>query len=156
MFNRYEISDPTKPATRVHYPWHELEEYLPDGGMWKIPASQDRSRLAQDAQDLMAVPDEFADAMRRVLVEWCRSVAVALTTPNLNRRAWIGHAGCYLATGSPEETTRLGWHALDDAEQYGANAAADMVISEWKQSHRPLDSTTVINLSCFYFNENEW
>jgi len=73
----------------------------------------------------------------------------------LNQRAWIGHAGCFLATGSPEETTRLGWHELDDGEQYGANAAADAVIAEWvaatAHSHgsthysgRPPDATDTV------------
>jgi hypothetical protein len=74
---------------------------------------------------------EFKRAMRRALNEWPKSCAVAMTTPGLNKRAWIGHAGCYLATGSPEETTRLGWHDLDDDQQRKANAAADAVIAEW-------------------------
>jgi hypothetical protein len=81
----------------------------------------------------MARPKVFADAMRRVLKEWPKSVAVALQTPGLNRRAWIGHAGCFLATGSPEETTRLGWHELNDEQQIAANKAADLVIDEWEE-----------------------
>ena len=93
--------------------------------------------LIDAAAVLMANPDAFCAAMRRALSEWPRSVSVALTTPGLNKRAWLGHAGCYLATGSPEETTRLGWHQLDDPEQYVANAAADRVISEWRQANQP-------------------
>lgn len=135
MFYRNEITDPNIKPSRIHYPWHELEEYHPDGGMWSIPAAGDRGRFIVATSDLMANPAAFADAMRRALVEWPKSVAQALTTPGLNRRAWLGHAGCYLATGSPEETTRIGWHQLDDAEQYGANDAADRVITEWRKTH---------------------
>lgn len=137
MFNPNEIRDPTATPTRVHFAWTELEEFHPQGGMWAIPTTADHARWVAAAAALMARPPDFAEAMRRVLVEWPRSVGVALTTPGLNRRAWLGHAGCYLATGSPEQTTRLGWHELDDGEQYAANAAADRVAAEWKRANPP-------------------
>lgn len=136
MFYRNEIN--TLAPTRGHYPWHELEEYQPDGGMWQIPPPTERDRHITATSALMANPTAFHEAMLVALTEWPNSVAQALTTPGLNRRAWIGHAGCYLATGSPEETTRLGWHELDAAEQYAANEAADRVILEW---HRRANET---------------
>lgn len=134
MFSRNEITT-TAPPTRVHYPWHELEEYHPNGGMWAIPTALNRARFIEDSAALMCNPSAFADAMRRALREWPKSVAVALTTPGMNHRAWLGHAGCFLATGSPEEATRLGWHQLDDAEQWAANDAADCVIAEWRRAN---------------------
>ena len=136
MFYRNEITD-AAPPTRQHYAWHELEEYQPDGGMWAIPSPLNRQRFIQETSALMSNPAAFADSMRLALKRWPRSVAVALTTPGLNQRAWLGHAGCYLATGSPEETTRLGWHELDDAEQWAANDAADAVIAEWRRDNAP-------------------
>lgn len=135
MFYRNEITD--APPTRVHYPWHALEEYHPNGGMWSTPPHLDRARHIRASADLMCNPAAFADAMRLALKRWPNSVAQALTTPGLNRRAWLGHAGCYLATGSPEETTRLGWHDLDADEQRWANAAADDVIAEWERANAP-------------------
>jgi hypothetical protein len=135
MFYRNEIVDADAAPARVHYPWFELEEYEHDGGMWATPPVLRRNLYIQATSDLMANPEAFCKAMRRVLKEWPKSAAVALTTPGLNHRAWIGHAGCYLATGSPEETTRLGWHELDDAEQWAANAAADTVIAEWRAAN---------------------
>lgn len=137
MFSRNEIGNPTALPSRRFYPWHELEEYRPDGGMWRVPSPEERSQFIDSTADLMADPEAFADAMRRAVREWPRSVEVALTTPGLNHRAWIGHAGCFLATGSPEETTRLGWHCLDDGEQWAANAAADRVIREWRDARDP-------------------
>lgn len=137
MFNRNEIGDPHATPTRVHYAWHQLEEYQPDGGMWAIPSALNRQRFIAETSDLMANPAAFADSMRLALQKWPRSVAVAMTTPGLNQRAWLGHAGCFLATGSPEESTRLGWHELDEAEQWAANAAADQVISEWRKANAP-------------------
>lgn len=132
MFYRNEIHDGDAVPARIAHPWHELEEYQPDGGMWSIPAAHRREEFIGAAERLMFDAAAFREAMRAVLIEWPRSIGVALTTPSLNRRAWLGHAGCYLATGSPEETTRLGWHRLDWPEQYAANCAADEVISEWR------------------------
>lgn len=139
MFTRNEIVNADAAPTRVHYPWYELEEYRPDGGMWSTVPTLKREYFITSTSDLMANPAKFADSMRRALKEWPKSVAVALTTPGMNHRAWLGHAGCYLATGSPEETTRLGWHELDDAEQWAANAAADQVIAEWRKQQQPDD-----------------
>jgi predicted RNA polymerase sigma factor len=135
MFGRNEINNPDAIVGRVHHHWEHLEEYHPDGGMWGIPQLAKRAGLIEAAAGLMANPEAFRDAMRRALREWPRSVASALTAPGLNRRAWIGHAGCYLAVGSPEETTRIGWHTLDIHEQRAANEAADEVIGEWSTRH---------------------
>lgn len=131
MFARNEITT-MAPPTRMHYPWHEMEEYHPNGGMWATVANGlQRQRFIYDSAELMKDRNRFISAMRTAVSEWPRSVSVALTTPGLNQRAWMGHAGCFLATGSPEETTRLGWHQLTEREQQSANAAADLVISEW-------------------------
>jgi hypothetical protein len=73
----------------------------------------------------------FEQAMARVLDEWPNSVEAALTDPAINQRAWMGQAGCYLATGSPEACTRSGWWHLDAAQQQAANAAAGRVIAVW-------------------------
>jgi len=133
MFWRNEIrSDQQAPARQV-YAWHELEEYLPSGGMWAAPKAHDRAAHIYRSAELMADPPRFQGAMMQVLDKWPRSTAQAMTTPGLNRRAWIGHAGAFIAVGSPEETTRLGWHELDEAEQVGANLAADAVIAEWER-----------------------
>ena len=123
-------------SRRVFHPFHKCEEYLPDGGMWRITSGVKESRdYAAKAERLMADPDAFEAAMTRALTEWPRSCEMALTGEQNNQRAWLGHAGCYLATGSPEECTRLGWHALDDAEQRAANAAADRVILKWRTGY---------------------
>lgn len=131
MFNKNEITDTNIMPVRFCHPWYELEEYQPDGGMWRIPVTSQREGFIEATAKLMAEPQKFLKAMLRALDEWPKSCDVALTTPGLNRRAWIGHAGCYLATESPEETTRLGWHRLDAAEQWAANDSADQAIYEW-------------------------
>ncbi len=143
MFYRNEIRPNNVTPIRYHHPWYELEEHLPDGGMWRIPFPADRDRHVNRSAALMSNPGRFRDAMLRALTDWPKSCEVAMITPGLNRRAWIGHAGCYLATGSPEETTRLGWHQLDEGEQWAANDAADQAIAEW---HRRTKETQQLDL----------
>lgn len=134
MFNRNEIVSFTAPE-RKHYPWHELEEYHPNGGMWAIVSNAlTRRKYILATQELMCDTQAFKEAMRTAVVKWPKSTSVAMTTPGLNKKAWLGHAGCFLATGSPEETTRLGWHELDEAEQFAANEAAEQIIYEWRQA----------------------
>lgn len=133
MRNRNEIrpagaTQPRNTADRV--PWWDLEENHPHGGMWQMPTAGSRDGFITASAGLMAEPARFADSMRDALSRWPRSVVNALSTPGLNLRAWLGHAGCFLATGSPEETTRLGWHTLNEFQQRDANAAADTVIEE--------------------------
>lgn len=131
MFNRNEIRDPHLLPTRQHYPWHELEEYQPDGGMWGLIPAPEQPAFIDAAEQLMVNPGAFKDAMLKAIVDWPKSCAVAMTTPGLNRRAWMGHAGTYLATGCPEDLTRLAWHRLDAGEQWAANDAADQAIAAW-------------------------
>lgn len=136
MFTRNEIGDALSHPSGSRLPWWQLEEFRPAGGMWSIPAALMRVEFIQRAADLMAHPPNFTAAMRQASEQWPRSFQNAFGTPGLNLRAWIGHAGCFVATGSPEETTRLGWHQLDHGEQYAANAAADTVAAEWRRTHR--------------------
>lgn len=133
MFSRNEIGDPFALPTRVHHPWTEMEEYQPAGGMWAITPSPQRSALMDAAEVLMANPDAFRAACVRASLEWPISTSVALTTPGLNKKAWLGHAACYLATGSTEDVTRLAWHRLDEDEQRSANVAADEAIVLWSR-----------------------
>lgn len=135
MFSRNEIGAQVSRPNSARHPWWKLEEFNPHGGMWKIPPTLMRDEFARRAAELMCDTDRFLAAMRSAIRQWPTSCEAAFATPGLNLRAWLGHAGCYLATGSPEETTRLGWHQLDDAEQYGANAAADQAITEYRRAH---------------------
>jgi hypothetical protein len=123
---------------RVYYHHEDREECAP-GGMWRIVAGTDeRSRFVVAAGVLMAFPARFRDSMLRAVREWPRSCEMNMTTPSLNQRAWFGHAGCFLATGSPEDCTRLGWHTLTPDQQGIANRMADEAIAAWRYAYQPL------------------
>jgi hypothetical protein len=116
-------------SKQVFYPYTELEEHK--AGMWRA-VWFDRTQYIDASAALMRDSDAFLVAMFRAVNEWPKSCEAAMTTPSINRRAWMGHAGCCIATGSPEDLTRLGWHSLTIEEQDRANAAADLAIAEWE------------------------
>lgn len=118
---------------RIYHHHNDLEEYA--AGMWSTVTGVDREYYIQQAADLMRHPEKFKTAMRRALKEWPNSCEATMTAQAINHQAWLGHAGCFLATGSPEETTRLGWHRLSMEQQVEANRAADTVIIEWEEAH---------------------
>lgn len=90
---------------RVYRHYTDMEEYRPNG-MWRNVAGQEQRQAYIDAASaLMADPARFKDAMLRAIEEWPNSCEVAMTTPSLNHLAWFGHAGCCIATGSPEDCT---------------------------------------------------
>lgn len=83
----------------------------------------------------MSTPFEFKVAMARAVQAWPTSAEHNLTAVECNRRAWLGHAGCFVGVGSPEEPTRIGWHQLSGAEQFEADKVAQEVIDEWELSY---------------------
>jgi hypothetical protein len=114
---------------RVYFHYSDLEEWR--DGMWKIVGGKKRAHNAGMAADLMRDDGAFEAAMMRALEEWPNSCSHNLTAEDTNRLAWLGHAGCLLATGSPEENTRFGWHMLNASEQDAANATAQRVLDAW-------------------------
>lgn len=119
---------------RVFHHYKDCEEYA--AGLWRPAQAKSRDRLVAAAKKLMESPPEFIAAMRKALSEWPNSCEYNMTNAAVNHQAWLGHAGTFLATRSPEECTRLAWRTMNQSDQDAANAAADLVISEWLAAHR--------------------
>lgn len=117
---------------RIFHHYEKLEEF--HAGLWSIRRGSIRRGFIDAAADLMRQADDFQEAMKQVISEWPVSCEHNLTALATNRIAWLGHAGCCIATGSPEECTRAGWHTLSREEQDAANKAAEEVISEWDKT----------------------
>ena len=83
------------------------------------------------AASLMRDPSAFKSAMMRALELWPNSCLHNLSADSVNKIAWLGHAGCCLGAGSPEENTRIGWHMLTQHEQDEANRVAAEVLTAW-------------------------
>lgn len=118
---------------RQYFPHTELEECR--DGMWKIVGGKVKAKNSQASADLMRNTSAFVSAMMRAFEEWPNSCLHNLTAEDTNRLAWLGHAGCFLAVGSPEENTRCGWHTLTVQEQDAANAAAQEALDAWIEAN---------------------
>ena len=115
---------------RVYHHCDNLEE----GPMWQSVNGKDADDYAEKAAELMKEPDTFKYAMTTATKDWPFSTEHNLTAKCINRLAWLGHAGCFLATGSPELCTRNGWWKLDSDQQDEANRVAAEVIEEWENA----------------------
>lgn len=118
---------------RVYYHYLQREEF--EAGMWRSVGPDDAERFKAAARELMCDPDSFEAAMLKATREWPRSCEAALTADPINKRAWLGHAGCCVATDSPEDVTRAAWNTLSQEQQDAANAAADRAIEAWMESY---------------------
>jgi hypothetical protein len=117
---------------RVYHHFERWEEIT--AGMWRNVPVGERQAYIDNAAALMKDPQAFFLAMHKATIEWPHSCEHHLTG-TFNRQAWIGHAGCCIATGSPEDLTRLAWHTLTQSQQDAANLAADKAIAEWERRY---------------------
>jgi len=117
---------------RVYFHYEKLEEF--QQGMWKILRGDERKQKILEAAALMKRPEEFKRAMVTAVNTWPNSCAHNFTCEGMNKIAWLGHAGCCIATGSSEEATRAAWYRLTDDEMNRANAVADEALAEWRIS----------------------
>jgi hypothetical protein len=124
-----------KQSTRIYHHYENLEEF--HGGMWRIVRGQQRQRNIKLAADLMRDAPRFKACLQQALTDWPKSCEANLTAESVNRIAWLGHAGCCIGAGSPEENTRAGWHTLSQQEMDEANRVAGEVLDEWLRSYRP-------------------
>jgi len=122
-----------KSIKRVFHPYDLWEEY--HAGMWRITSGDVRISHVRDAANLMRDPSAFKAAMMRAVDTWPFSCENNLTCTSMNRIAWLGHAGCCLGVGSPEDCTRLGWHTLNQPEQDEANRVAAEVLAVWEERY---------------------
>ncbi len=118
---------------RVFHPHDKCEEY--PAGMWRTVSGVRAGHFINASADLMRCPAEFKEAMQQAVKLWPLSAEHNLTCVSLNRIAWLGHAGCCVATNSPEDLTRLGWHTLNIQEQDEANRVAGEVLKEWEADY---------------------
>lgn len=118
---------------RVFHHFEKCEEYK--SNMWKAVPIETRDGYVNSAASLMINWQAFESAMMRAVNEWPYSCEANLTASSMNHQAWMGHAGCAIELGAPEDLVRQAWRTLTQDQQDKANAAADRVIEAWKQRY---------------------
>lgn len=131
---------------RIYHHYEKLEEF--HCGMWRNVPAEERGFYIHRAAELMRDADRFRAAMLAASQQWPFSCEHNLTAKSMNRRAWLGHAGCCLAVDSPEDLTRLAWHTLTTEQQVLADAAADDVIAIWEQAYEQNLHLSKTRVSC--------
>jgi hypothetical protein len=116
---------------RKYHPFWEWE----DIGMWRNVSGSEREQFLRNAEVFTGNHEQYGAAMIRVIDEFPIASAHNLTDLNQNRRAWIGHAACYLALDCTEDIVREAWGLLTEQQRKDANAAADRAIAEWEFRH---------------------
>ena len=111
---------------RVYHKYTSWEEIA--HGMW----DDGGDHLLQCAVELTGNHVLYGMYMRRVVSEWPMSSENALTDPNINQKAWVGHAAVAMAIQCPEHITRKAWSFLTDEQQFLANREAEGAIREWR------------------------
>jgi len=122
---------------RKFFHYTDLEEW--QCGMWAIVRGEKRKENAENAANLMRDSEAFFTAMIKAITEWPNSCLENLSNEASNRIAFLGHAGCCIGVGSPEENTRFGWHMLNKIEQDEANATALKALRIWIEQNSPKD-----------------
>jgi hypothetical protein len=115
-------------AKRIYRPFWQWE----DLGMWCYVSAKERKHFLPIAIDFTGDAERYGAAMLRVVQEMPYACEHNLTERAMNRRAWVGHAAAFLATGCPESVTREAWGMLTEEQRVKADAKADEAIKEWE------------------------
>lgn len=118
---------------RIFHHFEKCEEYK--SNMWKVVPIETREQYTQAAAALMKDVSAFESAMMSAVDQWPNSCEANLTASSMNHQAWMGHAGCAIKLGAPEDLVRKAWRTLTKDQQDAANAAADRVIAAWTQKY---------------------
>lgn len=117
---------------RVYHPYETWEEMAHN--MWGEVDNQ--KEWLERAIAFTGDHKLYGSYMMRVIYEWPISCENALTDPQLNKRAWVGHAACALALKCPEDITRKAWGYLTDEQRLLANKEAERAIQAWENNYR--------------------
>ena len=112
------------------------EEY--HNGMWRQPSVAETEALLPMAIQFTGDHRLYGKWMLKVLTAWPVSAEHNLTNISINRKAWIGHAACCLATGIPEVVTRKAWGELTQRQQDKANDMARKAIAHFERVYHAM------------------
>lgn len=119
---------------RIYYPYNDWEEVK--FGMYKaVTGEVPRKRLLKKAIELLSNPEKLKAYMAQTVTFWPCSTERNLTTPGLNKQAWLGQAACCLYGNVPDDITKEAWSTLNDEQKALANDAADQVYQKWETDY---------------------
>ena len=118
---------------QIYHRYEKWEDW--QNGMWRKESSTYEQAEIENVMAFTGCHISYGKAMLRVINEWPLSCQHNLTDPNINQKAWIGHAACCLERGYPEYLVRSAWNKLTKEQRVLANKAAEFAIEQWKSKH---------------------
>ena len=73
--------------------------------------------------------------MRKVIMDWPRTMENSLTNMAINQRAFVGHCACCYDFNCPEYITRMAWKHLTERQRIEADAIAQKHINNWRRTY---------------------
>jgi len=119
---------------QIYHPYHLWEDYK--NGMWRKETQEYDSANIKDVIAFTGNHILYGKAMIRVINEWPVSCENNLSNLSVNRRAWIGRAGCCIERGYPEYLVRMAWGYITEDQRNLANKQADLAIKTWEQNRK--------------------
>lgn len=121
-------------------PYWDWEDW--HNGMWKKVDKEQESEFLEKCITFTSNWIEYGKWMQLVVEKWPNTMLNSLSSPSINKRAFIGHCACSLAFNCPEYITRMAWKHLTDQQRADADDIAEIVYHDWKnkQLHRQMEA----------------
>ena len=85
---------------------------------------------------LLSNQELFFHTLKEILSNWPHSTKQHLTNTSINRRAYLGRAGCCFFSGANIECVREAWQSLDSKTQIKANFTANRIINIFEKKYQ--------------------
>ena len=113
-----------------YHHYSKWEDYL--NGMYRNLNKKSEETFLKKAIEFTEDHILYGSWMLKVIIIWPFSCEHNLTNPNMNKKAWIGHAASCMAIQCPEYVTRKAWAFLSKTQQKEANNQALIAIELWE------------------------
>lgn len=118
---------------QLYIPYWDWEDWL--NGMWRKLDPEEEQNMLNKAIEFTGDYKKYGGAMKRVIIEWPKTMLNSITNKSINRRAFLGHCACCLEFGCPEYITRMAWKELTERQRRDADIVAQSVIDHWVIEH---------------------
>jgi len=118
-----------KPVEKIWHPYWKWECY-PAGFFENAPEGKSLKEGETGYRDFFETPHAFEKGIIEVFKEWPKSCEHNLTSPSLNKIAWLGQAAACITRHIPAKC-RAGFRLLDAEKQMEMNELSKKYILQW-------------------------
>lgn len=119
---------------RIYHPYWKWECYK--NGMWRKETKEYELKNLDEIIKFTSDHLLYGKAMLKAVDLWKYSCDNFLSNVSLNRKAYIGHAGCCIERLYPEYLVRMAWGELTESQRLLANKEAEKAIKIWEQNKK--------------------